>query len=191
MGRQPLRLLLADVRGCVECAPHIEPRPVVQLGARARIVIIGQAPGRKVHDSGVPWDDVSGRRLRAWLGVDDATFYDPERVALIPMGFCYPGSGKSGDLPPRAECAPKWHASLLAALGHVELTLLLGQYAQAHYLAREGNVTEQVAQWQSDLATGRLALPHPSPRSRWTRQHPWFAEQVLPALQARVAQLLG
>lgn len=163
----------------------------MQAAAGARVLIIGQAPGRKVHASGVPWDDVSGRRLRAWLGMSDETFYDASRVALLPMGFCYPGTGKSGDLPPRPECAPQWHPPILAALDRVELTLLLGQYAQRHYLGREGTVTEQVEQWREDLRDGRMALPHPSPRSRWTRTHPWFESEVVPALQDAVARLFS
>ena len=153
-------------------------------------MIIGQAPGRKVHESGVPWDDVSGRRLRDWLGVDDEVFYDPQRFALIPMGFCFPGSDGKGDRPPRPECAPRWHPPLLKHLRRVELTLLLGQYAQAHYLQREGTVTDHVAQWRSDLKKGVLALPDPSPRSRWTRQNPWFDRNVVPALRKRVKKAL-
>ncbi|MEM9073486.1 MAG: uracil-DNA glycosylase family protein [Myxococcota bacterium] len=190
MARRSLKVLLDDIADCTICAPDIDPRPVVQVGSRARIVIIGQAPGRKVHESGVPWDDVSGKRLRKWLGVSDEAFYDRQQFALIPMGFCFPGSGKSGDLPPRLECAPAWHKPLLASLRQLKLTLLLGQYAQQHYLAREGTVTEQVRQWKKDLRKGLLALPHPSPRSRWTRQHPWFEEEVVPAAQRRVRQAL-
>jgi len=190
MARLSLPTLLKQVRACNICAPDIEPRPVVQLGKTAPIVIIGQAPGRKVHESGIPWDDVSGRRLRSWLGVDDATFYDPGRFALVPMGFCFPGTGKTGDLPPRSECAPKWHALVLAALENVQLTLLLGQYAQQHYLEREGTLTDQVKRWKIDLKRGRMALPHPSPRSRWTRQNAWFDRDVVPVLQRRVKRAL-
>ena len=131
MARRSLKTLLADVRACDTCKAHIEPRPIVQLGSRARVVIIGQAPGRKVHDSGVPWDDVSGRRLREWLGVDDDAFYDPHRFALLPMGFCFPGSGKSGDLPPRPECAPQWHPALLGALRNTRRGALFRRVGRA------------------------------------------------------------
>ncbi len=191
MAPRRLTTVLAQARACQICSPSIEPRPIVQAGPKARILVIGQAPGRKVHDSGVPWDDVSGRRLRQWLELDEAAFYDPQQLALVPMGFCFPGTGRSGDLPPRPECAPQWHGPLLAALPHIRLTLLLGQYAQQHYLEREGTVTEHVAQWKKDLRRDRLALPHPSPRSRWTRQNPWFEQQVLPVLRRRVAKALA
>ena len=191
MARVALQTLLGEARACAICAPHIEPRPVLQAGAKARVVIIGQAPGRRVHQSGIPWADVSGRRLRDWLSIDEATFYDPQRVALVPMGFCFPGTGKSGDLPPRAECAPRWHEPLLASLRHVQLTLLLGQYAQARYLEREGTVTEHVRQWKRDLRSGRVALPHPSPRSRWTRDNPWFEDDVLPVLRRKIQRALS
>lgn len=188
--KRSLRVLLRDARACTTCEEHLEPRPVLQAGRNAKLVIIGQAPGRKVHDNGVPWDDVSGRRLRAWLGIDDATFYDPDQVALLPMGFCFPGSGKSGDLPPRPECAPQWHPPILGAMPHLALTLLLGQYAQRHYLDPKAAVTEQVRAWKRDLKKGRVALPHPSPRSRWTRIHPWFEKDVLPAIRAAVTRAL-
>lgn len=186
-----MKRLLARIRKCRICEDHLEPRPVVAASPSARIVIIGQAPGRKVHASGVPWDDVSGRRLRAWLGIADADFYDPTKVALVPMGFCFPGMGKSGDLPPRPECAPEWHPPLLAKMPDLALTLLLGQYAQARYLPDPGTVTQNVERWADDLKQGRLALPHPSPRSRWTRQNPWFEAEVLPKVQALVKDLLA
>ena len=189
--KKKLPTLLREARACRTCEAHLEPRPVLQVGSGARLVIIGQAPGRKVHDNGVPWDDVSGRRLREWLGVDDATFYDPKRVALLPMGFCFPGMGKSGDLPPRPECAPQWHPPMLAAMPNVKLTLLLGLYAQQHYLRPKAAVTEQVAAWKKDLRKGRVALPHPSPRSRWTRINPWFEKDVLPAIRRAVAKALA
>ncbi len=163
---------------------------MLQAARDSRVLIIGQAPGRVVHKSGVPWDDVSGRRLREWMGVDAEQFYDPKQFALIPMGFCFPGSSASGDLPPRPECAPRWHAPLLAALPRVQLTLLLGRYAQEHYLEQAGTVTDHVRRWRADLKHDRLALPHPSPRSRWTRQNPWFGDEVLPVLRKRVADAL-
>ena len=187
--------LLQEIAGCRACAavlPHA-PRPVVQAGRGARVLVIGQAPGRKVHASGVPWDDPSGRRLREWLGVDAAAFYDPERFALVPMGFCYPGTGASGDLAPRPECAPLWHARLLAELPRVQLTLLLSRYAQDHYLpAAEGRtLTDTVRAWREHDPTV-LPLPHPSPRNnRWLAANPWFTDELLPVLRARVAAALA
>ena len=187
--------LLQEIAGCRACAavlPHA-PRPVVQAGRGARVLVIGQAPGRKVHASGVPWDDPSGRRLREWLGVDAAAFYDPERFALVPMGFCYPGTGASGDLAPRPECAPLWHARLLAELPRVQLTLLLSRYAQDHYLpAAEGRtLTDTVRAWREHDPTV-LPLPHPSPRNnRWLAANPWFTDELLPVLRERVELALA
>lgn len=153
-----------------------------------KILIIGQAPGRKVHETGIPWDDPSGKRLRQWLGVDDETFYNPEIFGILPMGFCYPGTGKSGDLPPRPECAPKWHEPLLKMMPEVKLTLLFGQYAQERYLGkkRQKNLTETVRNWK-DYLPDYLPLPHPSPRNQiWVRKNPWFEEEVLPFLKETV-----
>lgn len=157
----------------------------------ARILIAGQAPGRRVHLSGIPFDDPSGDRLRDWLGVDRRTFYDPRRFAILPMGFCYPGTGANGDLPPRPECAPAWRAPLLAALPAIQLTLVVGQYAQAYHLpGAPTSVTEAVKGWR-DQWPSVLPLPHPSPRNqRWLVTNPWFARQVLPALRRRVRELL-
>jgi len=158
----------------------------------ARIAIIGQAPGIKVHQSGVPWDDASGRTLRTWLGVNEAQFYNPELFAIVPMGFCYPGNGKSGDLPPRPECAPQWHGPLLEAMPNIELTLLIGQYAQAHYLGDRAkrNLTETVRNYKGYLPE-QLPLPHPSPRNRfWQAKNPWFTEKVVPELQRRVQAVM-
>lgn len=186
--------LLAEVRACRLCAANLPlgPRPLLQLAPGARILLAGQAPGRKAHERGVPFDDASGDRLRQWLGVDRACFYDPQQIAILPMGLCYPGSGKSGDLPPRPECAPQWRSALLAQLPQRQLTLVLGQYALAWHLPQYATVTAAVADWQTTLAAGVLALPHPSPRNqRWLSQHPWFQAAVLPALQARVARLLA
>jgi len=190
-----LPLLLKEVRACTICAEHLAlgPRPVLQADARARILIAGQAPGRKVHDSGVPFDDASGERLRQWMGVDRERFYDPKLVAMLPMGFCYPGTGKSGDLPPRRECAPQWRARLLAALPHIELTLVIGQYAQAWHLpARAGaSLTDTVKDWRANWPAV-LPLPHPSPRNNiWLKANPWFVEQVIPDLQRRVRAIVA
>lgn len=190
----PLKRILTDARACQVCAeflPH-GTRPVIRAHEDARLLIIGQAPGKRVHESGVPWDDPSGQRLRAWLGLDADAFYGP-KVALVPMGFCYPGTGPSGDLPPRPECAPLWHGPLLAAMPRIELTLLLSRYAQDAYLGagRGRNLTETVAAWEEYLPE-YLPLPHPSPRNnRWLKRNPWFERDVIPALQARVAKSLA
>lgn len=185
--------LLADVRACQICAVHLPlgPRPVLQVDARARILIVGQAPGRRVHESGVPFDDPSGDRLRDWVGVDRSQFYDPHQFAIVPMGFCFPGTGKSGDLPPRPECAPAWRAEILGHLPAVELTLVIGQYAQNYHLPTAGgSVTEVVASWRDRWPT-IVPLPHPSPRNNmWLKRNPWFEADVIPPLRARVVALL-
>lgn len=186
--------LLAEIAACRACARHLphDPRPVVQLAPEARLLIIGQAPGSRVHASGIAWDDRSGDRLRDWTGLDRATFYDPARVAMVPMGFCYPGKGPSADLPPRPECAPLWHARALAALPRVRLTLLVGSHAQRHYLgAKAGTLTDAVRNYR-DVLPDFLPLPHPSWRSTfWMRQHPWFEADVLPDLRRRVQAALS
>jgi uracil-DNA glycosylase len=188
-----LPTLLADVRACTLCAAHLPlgPRPVLQVHASARILVAGQAPGRKVHASGVPFDDASGERLRAWMGVSRQQFYDARQIAILPMGFCYPGTGASGDLPPRPECAPAWREALLAQLKRVELVLVIGQYAMAWHLRQHrGSLTELVQGWREHWPAA-LPLPHPSPRNnRWLKQNPWFETDVLPTLRARVAQVL-
>lgn len=185
--------LLSEVRACRICETHLPlgPRPVVQLHRQARILIVGQAPGRKVHDSGVPFNDASGNRLREWLGVTRDVFYDPKQFALVPMGFCFPGSGRSGDLPPRPECVPAWREQLLGHLARVELTLVLGQYAQAYHFGKgKQSLTELVKSWRT-YWPHKVPLPHPSPRNNlWLRRNPWFEEQVLPSLRKRVAELL-
>jgi len=158
------------------------------MSSRSKIVIVGQAPGAKVHASGVPWQDASGRKLREWLAVDDASFYDPDKFALIPMGFCYPGKGSSGDLPPRKECAPLWHERLFGEMKASSLVLLIGLYAQNYYLKGRGHstLTENVRSFQ-DFLPKYLPLPHPSPRNRlWFIRNPWFQDEVLPELRARV-----
>jgi uracil-DNA glycosylase len=187
-----LAALLREVRACTACAAHLPlgPRPILQLAAGARILIAGQAPGRKVHLSGVPFDDPSGDRLREWMGVDRDTFYDPGKVAILPMGFCYPGTGTAGDRPPRPECAPLWRERLLGHLGGVRLTLVIGAYAQAYHLGHGEAVTEAVAAWR-ERWPALLPLPHPSPRNRiWVRKHPWFEAEVLPALKQQVQEVL-
>ena len=186
--------LLAQVRACRICEAQLPHgvRPVVQLHPDARVLIAGQAPGRRVHESGVPFDDPSGDRLREWMGVDRRTFYDPRQVAILPMGFCYPGTGKSGDLPPRPECAPAWREQLLGALPNIQLTLVLGQYAQAYHLGGpRKSVTVAVEAW-SDSWPNQVPLPHPSPRNQgWFKRNPWFITDVLPRMRERIEHLLG
>lgn len=190
----PLDRLLREVRVCRICAADLPlgPRPVLRAGADARLLIVGQAPGTRVHASGVPWDDASGRRLRDWLGIDADTFYDESRVAIVPMGFCYPGKAGSGDAPPRPECRATWHPRLLPLLPKVELTLLIGQYAQAYFLGarRKATLTATMRGWREYLPT-QLPLPHPSPRNvAWFKANPWFEGEVLPTLRERVDGLL-
>lgn len=195
MAGDALDPLLADVRACRACAgalPH-GPRPVVQASASARVLIIGQAPGSKVHASGIPWDDDSGERLRHWTGLSREAFYDSARVAIVPMGFCYPGKASGGDLPPRRECAPLWHPRLLAGMPEVRLTLLVGQYANKAYLPRElrGSLTEAVRR-HGEVPGGLFPLPHPAWRSRlWMQRNPWFEADVLPTLRERVRAVLA
>lgn len=186
--------LIESAKGCDICAAYLPhgTRPVFNIHPHSKIIIIGQAPGRKVHETGIPWDDPSGRRLREWLGVDAPTFYNPQNFAILPMGFCYPGKGKSGDLPPRPECAPQWHEPILRMMPDAKLTLLFGQYALKRYLGdrRKRNLTETVKNWKA-YEPDFLPLPHPSPRNRiWERKNPWFGEEVLPDLKIRIDQVL-
>lgn len=185
--------LTQQIAQCQICAPSLSEgcRPVIQVHPEAKILIIGQAPGRKVHQTGVAFNDASGDRLRAWLGMERHQFYDPTLLAIMPMGFCYPGKGKSGDLPPRKECAPTWHQPLLQHLPNIELILLIGQYAQQYYLAdKPKTLTETVQAWQQ-FAPRMLPLPHPSPRNNiWLKNNPWFEQQVIPYLQQSVSALL-
>ncbi len=163
----------------------------MQLGTSARLIVIGQAPGARVHESGVPWQDDSGKRLRDWTGLSDEEFYDPAKVALMPMGFCYPGVGKSGDLPPRPECAPLWHDKVLSGLKLLQLTLLVGSYAQARYLPKKQSMTEAVQAYKMH-GPAVFPLPHPSWRSGiWMKRNPWFERDVLPALRAAVRKAMG
>ncbi|HAS6189996.1 TPA: uracil-DNA glycosylase family protein [Vibrio vulnificus] len=190
----PLEPLLTQIRACQVCASALPlgANPVVQAHSEAKILIIGQAPGTKVHHTSIPWNDASGNRLRVWLDIEKPTFYDPKQIAIMPMGFCYPGRGQSGDLPPRKECAPLWHEALLKHLPNIELTLLIGQYAQNRYLSNKPKtLTETVQNWQAWLPD-YLPLPHPSPRNTlWLRKNPWFEEQTVPYLRQQVHQLLS
>jgi uracil-DNA glycosylase len=189
-----LEKLLIAVRNCRACEQHLPlgPRPIVQVAENARILIVGQAPGARVHATGTPWNDQSGERLRNWLGIDASRFYDASQIAIIPMGYCYPGRGKSGDLPPRRECATLWLDHLLAKLPHIEVTLLIGLYAQQHFLGnrRKSSLTETVKAWR-EFAPEYLPLPHPSPRNiAWFQRNPWFEEALLPELQGRLATVI-
>jgi uracil-DNA glycosylase len=189
---RPGKTLIDQIRACTVCAATLPagPRPIVQFSPQSRLVIIGQAPGSRVHRSGVPWNDLSGDRLRGWTGLTPAEFYDPTKVALVPMGFCYPGKGQGGDLPPRRECAPLWHERILETLRRRRLTLLVGGYAQAHYL-KSRNLTETVRRFR-DHDAGFFPLPHPAWRSAlWMTRNPWFEEEVLPTLRAAVRQALA
>lgn len=182
--------LLKEVRACRVCKRYLpfEPKPILRADQSARLLIVGQAPGRRVHETGIPWNDPSGDRLRDWMQLDRHDFYDASRVAIIPTAFCYPGTGPSGDLPPRPECAPLWHPKLVPSLPNLQIALLVGSYAQAYYLgtARKATLTETVAAWR-DYLPHFLPLPHPSPRNQmWLKRNPWFAQDVLPFLRGVV-----
>ena len=186
--------LLKRIRACRQCAAALPggPRPIVQAQATARLRIVGQAPGRKVHETGIPWNDPSGDRLRGWLGLAPEVFYDPGKVAIIPMGFCYPGKAASGDRPPRSECAPLWHEELNACLPDIALTLLVGRYAQAHYLGgrRKATLGETVRAWREYLPQGFFPLVHPSGRNQgWLMENPWFEEDLVPELRKMIQDL--
>ncbi len=187
-------LLLEDIHACTICGTELPlgPRPVVQLHPKASILIAAQAPGKKVHETGIPFNDPSGDRLREWLGVNRDIFYDERKMAILPMGFCYPGTGKSGDLPPRPECAETWRAELLLRFPKIRLTLVIGQYAQAYHLPNSTHktVTETVKAWK-EYWPEQLPLPHPSPRNNiWLQHNPWFATDVLPVLRKQVKTIL-
>ena len=186
--------LLNDIRACTICTAHLPnvPKPILQASADSKILIIGQAPGQKAHASGIPWNDPSGDRLRLWLGVDKETFYDAEKVTLMPMGFCYPGTGKTGDLPPRPECAPLWHPQILSLMKSTKLILLVGQYAQNYYLKDtvQDTLTATVQKFHTYLPQ-YFPLPHPSPRNNiWQARNIWFTGEVLPELRRRVKKLV-
>lgn len=188
------RELVESASACRLCDPSLPlgPRPVFQLHPEAKILIAGQAPGRRVHETGVPFDDPSGDRLRDWLGVSRKDFYDARKIAILPMGFCFPGIGKSGDLPPRPECAPAWREPMLQQLRSLQLTLVIGQYAQKWHLPEaKGNLTEKVRAWQ-EYDRGIMPLPHPSPRNNiWLKKNPWFEASLLPHLKRAVAEALA
>jgi len=191
---ETLDALLSEVSKCELCVPTLPlgPRPLLKISRRVRLLIIGQAPGRVAHTTGVPWDDKSGERLRTWLDVSPERFYAAPELGLMPMGFCYPGTGSGGDLAPRSECAPAWHERLLAQMPALELTLVIGRYAQVAYLPGGGgaSVTESVKAWRT-LFPRWLALPHPSPRNnRWLKSNPWFEEDVVPALRRETERLV-
>ncbi len=191
----PLSTLLTEIGACRRCEAELPlgPNPILRASPTARLLIVGQAPGTKVHESGIPWNDASGIRLRHWLGLDRERFYDEREVAIVPMGFCYPGRGAAGDLPPRPECSKLWHPQLLPLLPQVELTLLIGHYAQAYFLGsrRKKTLTDTVRA-HAEYLPRFIPLPHPSPRNQlWIRANPWFEEQVVPLLRGEVASVLG
>ena len=203
--------LINQIQQCQVCSAHLPfpPKPVIQVSANAQVLIIGQAPGLKVQETGIPWNDASGKRLRQWLHMDEASFYNPDKLAIMPMGFCYPGKGKSGDLPPRKECAATWHDAILDELKNLRLILLIGQYAQNHYLKgseflqQYKTLTQRVRHTQGlndgsnklNLKppinnTDIICLPHPSPRNQiWLKKHPWFETDTLPYLKTKLDAL--
>jgi len=186
--------LLRQVENCTICEKYLPHgvRPVFQIHPNARVLIAGQAPGRKVHESGVPFDDPSGNRLRDWMGIPKDVFYDPRLIAILPMGFCYPGTGKSGDLPPRPECEPAWRRQLLDLLPNLEMTLVLGKYAQDYHFGKStASLTELVKSWKSYWPK-IVPLPHPSPRNNiWLKNNPWFEKELIPPLRATITKLLA
>jgi uracil-DNA glycosylase len=188
-----LEPLLKEIRACRLCEKHLPlgPKPIVNLHSKARILIVGQAPGIRAHDSGKPWNDASGERLRAWMGLSDEEFYDPKRVAVVPMGFCYPGKGKSGDLPPRPECSNHWMQKVLQSLPNIQLKVLIGSYAQKYFLGKENLLTENIRNWEK-FYPEMIVLPHPSPRNNiWLKKNAWFEEEILPALKKTCRDLVS
>ncbi|MCW3084086.1 MAG: uracil-DNA glycosylase [Bacteroidetes bacterium] len=186
--------LLGEIKSCSVCEKYLEfgVNPIIAASTKSKIIIVGQAPGRIVHNTGIPWNDKSGDNLRNWLGIDKITFYNPDKIALMPMGFCYPGKGKTGDLPPRPECAPLWHSKLLKLMPGVQLIILVGQYAQNYYLGNnaQNTLTETVHQFKSYLPA-YFPLPHPSPRNNiWQAKNEWFGKEVLPVLKTKVQEIL-
>ena len=191
---KPLDTTIAEAKACRLCQSHLEPRPVFVVQPEARLLIVGQAPGSKVHATGIPWNDPSGDRLRGWLQMDREQFYNDPVLAILPAAFCYPGKGKSGDLPPPKICAQTWHDPLLSLMPNIELKLLIGMYAQQHYLKdkTKKTLTETVRAFEEYLPMGFLPLPHPSPRNTlWLKRNPWFDEEVVPALRERTAGFIN
>jgi len=189
-----LTKLVKEIRSCTLCtgALPLGPRPVIQVGTSAKILIVGQAPGSRVHETGILFNDPSGDRIRAWMGVSKEVFYDENKIAIVPMGFCFPGTGKSGDLPPRPECAETWRVKLLDLLPNIGLTVIVGQYAQSWHLGKSNkeNLTQTVRAWK-EYGPMSIPVPHPSPRNNiWLKKNPWFEAEVLPTLQERVKFLL-
>ncbi|WP_366183579.1 uracil-DNA glycosylase family protein [Flavobacterium ovatum] len=187
-----MKVLLEQIRACTVCEKFLPlgPNPIVAASSKSKIIIIGQAPGRIVHNTGIPWNDKSGDNLRNWLGVDKATFYNPDIFALIPMGFCYPGTGKSGDLLPRPECAPLWHEKLLESMPNVKMILLVGKTAQNYYLHTKINLTTTVQQFENYLPK-YFPLPHPSPRNNiWQAKNKWFGQKVVPHLKSKITSII-
>ena len=191
---QSLAKLAKEIRACTLCSEYLPlgPRPIIQVSTSAKILVVGQAPGRRAHETGIPFNDPSGDRLRQWMGIDKEVFYNEKKIALVPMGFCFPGTGKSGDLPPRPECADTWRSKLLKQLPNFSLTIIVGQYAQSWHLGNDNqaNLTETVKAWRSYWPVA-IPLPHPSPRNNiWLKKNPWFESEVLSTLQKRVNDLL-
>lgn len=190
-----MQQLLTDIKNCTICQEHLPmgANPVVAASPKSKILVVGQAPGIKVHESSIPWNDKSGDNLRQWLQVDKETFYNADIFAIVPMGFCYPGTGKSGDLPPRKECAPQWHNALLAMMPNIELVLLIGQYAQNYYLKEKAKKTlTETVRTHAEYLPKYLPLPHPSPRNNiWQKKNQWFGLEVLPTLRERVGEILN
>lgn len=194
MSEETLDALTDRIRQCNLCRDILDPNPVIRVSETARLMIVGQAPGIRVHKTGIPWNDPSGDRLRSWLALDNGTFYNQELIAIVPKGFCYPGKGKSGDLPPPAVCAETWHKMLLDKMPEIQLTLLVGKYAQSYYLedARSKSLTNLVMGFEQYLDAGYFPLPHPSPRNTiWLKKNPWFTDSVVPVLKQRVQDILA
>ena len=191
---EQLDALLADIRACRICEDILPmgPRPVLQVGPKARVLIVGQAPGIRVHETGVPFNDPSGDRLRDWMGVDRDTFYDDTQIALVPIGFCFPGTAKYGDVPPPPVCAETWRQRVMDQIPHVRLTIVLGQHAHKWHLPKKHKtLTDNVRAWES-YGESLIPLPHPSPRNNiWLKKNPWFADDLLPVLKDRVARALS
>lgn len=188
--------LLTEIRACRNCEAHLPlgPRPILSLTPTSRIIIVGQAPGTRVHETGIPWNDLSGKRLREWLDMEPEIFYDATQIGILPMGFCYPGKGTRGDLPPRPECAELWQEKVWSHLKEVKLTLAVGQYAIKYYLGkkRKKTLTETVKHWREYADQGVIPLVHPSPRNiGWRMKNPWFEADVVPAMRRRVWEVLG